>query len=493
MESVDDGIVGIITNHSFLDNPTLRGMRHSLMNTFDEMYFLDLHGNLKKKEKTPEGGKDENVFDIEQGVCIYIFIKSNNKQKKIYYSSLYGLREEKYNLCIESKISSIHWTEANPSKEYYLFNNSGDSIYEIEYLKFLSVSEIFENKSVGMVTSRDDFVIDFDKTNLVNRINTFISNNSSDDEIKNKFLKPADKLPIKKVKDIFNNINWKEQIYKCSYRPFDYRYIIYNKYLIDRIRSAVMDNMLQDNIAILFRRQFKHGTYSYILVSKYVTEARFMENAYSHVYVNPLYTFNKEQQSYIANSDKTENFTKDFRSFIDSKYKHHFSPEEILGYIYAVLHSPAYRKKYSEFLKIDFPRIPFTEDKKMFQKLSSLGWELIQIHLMNKESLNALPKNNIGNYTGTGDNEVKKVEYVFDSKIKKHRIKINPEQYFENVPEEIYNFYIGGYQVLYKYLKDRKGRTLTLDEIENVENIIKIISFTITQMENINTITKDWV
>jgi predicted helicase len=187
---------------------------------------------------------------------------------------------------------------------------------------------------------------------------------------------------------------------------------------------------------------------------------------------------------------KIENLTKKFRAFLDEKYHQKFKIEEIIGYIYGVLHSPTYRKKYSSHLKIDFPRINFTDDEKIFKILSSLGWELAQIHLMK----NRVKKNEkIGAYSGDGNNEIVKVEYVKDRKTGWNNIKINSSQYFENVSPEIFNFHIGGYQVLDKYLKDRKGRQLILDEIENVENIVKVIDFTIKQMEEIDNLTKDWI
>lgn len=475
MEQVEEGVVGIITNHSFLDNPTFRGMRQSLMNTFDEMYFLDLHGNAKKREKTPDGGKDENVFDIEQGVCISIMIKyKSNKQNgenkcDLFHSDFWGLRDEKYTNCLINKIADIKWENIKPDSPYYLFTvHSTKSIKQ--YNSFFSLKNIFKLHSIGVVTANDNLFIDFEKNKL-----------------------------ISKIKNIYRNAD-EFLITKTSYRPFDIRYIYYDKSKIERAREKVMINFQENNIGIIAKRQTTYPDRNYFFTSnKIVSDGFFAADNKGRDTTFPLYIIKNEvEHTFFGVGEpnvpyKIENFTNDFRKYIDNLYQYHFLPEQILGYIYGVFYSPEYRKKYSEFLKIDFPRIPFSDDKKIFEKLSSLGWELIQTHLMNEEYLSKLPKNNPGNYTGAGNNEVIRIEYIFDAKTKKNRLKINSEQYFDNIPKNIYNFYIGGYQVLDKYLKDRKGRTLTLNEIENVENIIKIISFTISQMSKINTLTKEWI
>lgn len=205
-------------------------------------------------------------------------------------------------------------------------------------------------------------------------------------------------------------------------------------------------------------------------------------------YVFPLYLYEKPEGLFANGTEliKTENFTKAFRQFIDQHYHTHYPPEEILGYIYAVLHSPTYRAKYAEFLKIDFPRIPFTKDGETFETLSKLGWQLVQAHLLHE-----IPASDLGAYGGEGDNTVIKPDYrkTPDSE----RLYINKTQYFEPVPEAVYRFQIGGYQVLDKYLKDRKGRTLTLSEVKNIKQIIKVLAFTIEQMHKIDEISSEWI
>jgi predicted helicase len=498
MEQVEQGVIGIITNHAFLDNPTFRGMRQSLINTFDQMYFIDLHGNAKKKEKTLEGGKDENVFDIEQGVAISFFIKMKGLEKKVFQFDLRGEREAKYKYLLVNNFDDIDWKPVNFSSPFYLFTHRDEKDL-FEYNSFHSVNEIFNLKSVGIVTSRDNFVISHSREELENRITNFIEKSDT------RLLKVDDKLDVNKAITSLKKEDWRKKIYKCHYRPFDIRYILFDKSVVDRTRDNVMRNFrLGENLAILFRRQYKHGVYSYILVAESLVEARFMENAYSHVYVNPLYTYSEPSGLFADSADpnfisKAENFTKEFRNYINSKYSKTdkiYTPEQILGYIYAILYSPTYRSKYSEFLKTDFPRIPFAERAEEFETLSQLGYTLVQMHLLKQ-----LPQG--GNYLGMGaykgddDNVVNKP--VFSAYPPPHnqggigRLYINAKQYFDNIPESVYNFHIGGYQVLDKYLKDRKTRTLTIDEIENVENVVKVLAFTIKQMEQIDTLTRDWI
>ena len=172
-----------------------------------------------------------------------------------------------------------------------------------------------------------------------------------------------------------------------------------------------------------------------------------------------------------------ENFTLSFRTYLDARYDHHYSPEEILGYIYAVLHAPAYRSRYAEFLRIDFPRIPFAETNAQFEALSDLGWALVQAHLMRD-----LPRRNLGDFHGRGGNAVEHVRYTAEDS----RISVNAAQSFAPVPEAVWNFHIGGYQVIDKYLKSRKGRTLSLDEINQVGRICDALAFTIDQMAAID-------
>lgn len=488
IDKVEEGVVGIITNHSFLDNPTFRGMRQSLMKTFDQIYFIDLHGNLKKREKSPEGGKDENVFDIEQGVAISLFIKKKGLEKKILHKDFWGSRIDKYNQCLSDSISAIDWTTIKPNSPFYYLNKN-DGKKNSKYKQGYSLSEIFESNSVGIVTSRDNFVFGYTKEEVQKRVTDFLNDKSSLDEIKRKYFKEKDKIDIEKVRKLVAKENWKNQITKCNYRQFDTRWIILNNNLVDRARLKVMNHFLgKDNLGILFRRQYKHGEFTYVNIVDKITEARYMENAFSHVYVTPLYLYESvlSPKTKSDSDAKIENFTKPFRKYINKLYSNHFSPEEILGYIFSVLHSQTYREKYSGELKGDFPRIPFTKDKNIFIKLSALGSELIRVHLLEEGA--DYP---YGDFLGNGNSLVEKPNYVYEKKIGK--LFINKTQYFNNVPKEVFNFVIGGYNALEDYLATRKNRELNGNEVETIEKTIKAIAFTIDQMKKIDEQTKDWI
>jgi hypothetical protein len=505
MEHVEQGVIGIITNHSFLDNPTFRGMRQSLMNSFDQMYFIDLHGNAKKKEKTPDGGKDENVFDIEQGVAISILVKKKGLEKKVFHADFWGEREVKYEQCLSLNLNTIAFNQLNIDDKYRLFIPRNNDLSVI-YNKNWAINDIFKITSVGIATSKDAFVIDYSKNELMKRIDDFLNKNNSVDALKLKYnLKEGAKFSIQKSKNKLEKLNKENLDNICClyhYRPFDVRYLFYEDSMLERARKEVMVNLQDDNIALITNRQVKTDNYYHSFVTKQLNDLHIIETANANPYTFPLYILkNGIERTFFGVSElesyyKAENFTKDFRTFINAKYNKTYTPEQILGYIYAILHSPTYRSKYAEFLKIDFPRIPFTDSAGEFEKLSQLGYTLVQMHLLNQ-----LPQG--GNYLGMGaykgedDNVVNKP--FFSAYPPPHnqggigRLFINARQYFDNVPESVYNFHIGGYQVLDKYLKDRKTRTLTIDEIENVENVVKVLAFTIKQMELIDNETKGWI
>lgn len=465
-----EGVVGYITNHSYLDNPTFRGMRGSLLQSFDRIYILNLHGNALKKEKCPDGGKDENVFDIKQGVTIGIFIKSKKLGKRrIYYADLWGLKEDKYRWLDRHTIDNVEWQEIKPISPFYFFVPKNTASEE-EYNKFWKITDIFPVNSVGVVTSRDDFVIDFDKEELKKRIKDFRNNEIPDDKIKNKF-KLKDKKNWKLAdarKKVIEDEDWLNSINKILYRPFDIRWIFYDDKVIERSRKEVMRHMLKENLGLITVRQVKAGEIWYhCWITDEIIESSYISNKTSEInYLFPLYLY--------SDSGKTPNFSPEFLKFISEKYDKTLTPEEIFYYIYAILHSPTYRKKYEEFLRYDFPRIPFVDDYDVFKKLSNLGKELVELHLM-KKRLPIKVKFDI-----PGSNIVERVKY------ENGMVWINKEQYFDGAPEDVWNFYIGGYQVLDKWLKSRKNRRLEGNDIEQFLQIVGIIRETIRLMEEID-------
>lgn len=367
IDSQESGIFAFISNNSFLDNPTFRGMRYSLMQSFDKIYILNLHGDTRKKEKAPDGSKDDNVFDIMQGVSINIFIKQNSKAKNtnIYYHDLYGKRKDKYEFLYENDLNSIKWTLVKNNEPFYLFLPQNNDLLE-EYNKGISVKDIFMLSSVGIASSKDAILISTNNKKLEQQVYNFY----------NEF----DKKYIKEI----------------AYKPFDTQKIYYDIKKVERPRIDIMEHFLgYENIGLIYDRGTNLKEISNLFISSKVIDKHLVG---ANSYVSPLYLYpttrskkflEKENPNFNEENftSKIENFKESFRTFIDELYKEKFSPEDILGYIYAVLFHKIYREKYLDFLKIDFPKIPFTKDKNTFKNLSKLGLKLVNLHLLKNDEL----------------------------------------------------------------------------------------------------------
>ena len=489
IERNGEGVIGFITNHSYLDNPTFRGMRYSLLKTFDEIYILNLHGNSLKKEVCPDGSKDENVFDIRQGVAISIFIKKRDYkgEKKVYYKDLWGLRENKYKFLNENDIKKIDFVEIKPQKEYFFFVPREEKEIDL-YNSFIKITDIFNIYSTGIVTARDDFVIDFDKETLKNRILVFKNLSITDDTIKQTFrLKDTRGWKLSNVRQtlIIEN-NWDKYFTKILYRPFDIRYIYYSEKMVDWPRPEVMQHMMRENLGLLVCRQQNKIGFYHVLITDKITESSIVSNKTKEItYHIPLYHYPSLDKKHMF-EEKTEirekmpNIKPEIFDLLRGYYNKDVSPEEILYYIYGVLYSNIYRDKYKEFLKIDFPRVPFTKDYEIFKEIVEFGKELIELHLLKSEKLN----NSISKFEGEGNNLVKFVKYDENEK----KVYINDEQYFTNIDRDVWEYMIGGYQVLNKWLKDRKERYLSLDEILTYTKIVTSLKHTIDIQKQIDLI-----
>jgi len=495
MDQVEEGIVGIITNHSFLDNPTFRGMRQSLMQTFNRIYVLNLHGSAKKKEKTPEGGKDENVFDIEQGVCISLLVRKPGLEQKIFHADLWGKRQEKYRACLEMDFDNVSWVEMQPKSPFYLFIPQDESLRS-EYEKGWKVTDVMNLNSNGFFTARDELTIHFARNDVLHVLNKFIALEPNDARREFKLGKDVRDWKVEFAqKDLKESGLSESNVIEVAYRPFDMRFTYYTGHsrgIMCMPRNEVMQHLTRDNLALCIGRQsITTGSKEYdtVSINNKPVDLNFYRRGGEAVFPLYLYNFpgdkksNKNQNNHLfvnepqaQYNERRENFAPKFRAFIDRKYAHHYEPEEILGYIYAVLHSPTYRRKYAEFLKIDFPRIPLVADRKTFETLTALGWGLVQAHLL--KDIPGQPQVEVTK----GSDLVEKPIY----NATEQRLYINPKQYFAPVPEDVWNFHIGGYQVLDKYLKSRQGRELSLDEKENIINVVKVLRFTIDQMQEID-------
>lgn len=491
IEQTGHGVVGMITNHSWLENPTFRGMRWQLLKTFDEIRVLDLHGDSLKKETTPEGKKDENVFDIRMGVGIWFFIKyrdSQNRKAKVYHAERWGVRESKYTWLEEHDLSNTDWEEITPKSDFYLFSPRDEATKE-RFKEFPSVKDIFPMNVTGIITARDNFVIDFDKDALEKRIETFRDPKLSDEEVRERFnLNDTRGWEMTEArKKIMEDENWREKIIPISYRPFDSRWIFYHQHAIDWGREEVMRHMLAGkNLAFITSRSNKSSSQDQFFCSPTVAEAKCGEST-TQSYTFPLYRYpgsKKHQLNFHSDDNKRKpNLSRSLLTSLDEAYGFDPSPREIFYYIYAASYAPSYRDKYADYLSIDFPKIPFTADSALFKKYTELGQELVDLHLLKSNDLNSPSIR----FEGEGNNKVvrrKSQGFHYDKKTE--RKYINETQYFLPISRDLWSYQIGGYQVLRKWLKDRKGRKLNLEEIRTYCQIATALKRTMDLQKEID-------
>ena len=449
IEKNGEGIIGFINPHGYLDNPTFRGMRWNLLKTFDKIYTIDLHGNSKKKETCPDGSKDENVFDIMQGVSINLFVKTEKKSKdelgKVYHKDLFGLRQEKYEFLDEATIESIGYEEITPKAPMYFFVPKDFSLQN-EYDKGFVVSDLFVHNSMGVTTGNDRELVSFTPFNTATNAEYF-------------------------------------------YRPFDNMWLDYDTSKVVRAREAIMRNLQKETIAIcLIKVNSSVDGLFKVLVTSGVTDKTLLSSK-DNTNVFPLYLYKEN----MGEEERIVNFNKDLYDKIAKglnylpcyddnvcvdlipDYNGVLYPQDLFDYIYAVLHSPSYRERYKEFLKIDFPRIPYPTDWEKYRDLVEKGKELRQLHLM--EDLPIL--------TGVSFPQAGTLQ-VDCYRWQEKRVYINSEQYFEGVPESAWNFFIGGYQPAQKWLKDRKGMTLSFEDVKHYQQIIYVLQQTERIMQDID-------
>lgn len=492
-----EGVLGFITNHSYLDNPTFRGMRQSLMNSFDEIYVIDLHGNSLKKERCPDGSKDENVFDIRQGVAIAIMVKSKQRKRKaqVYHSEVWGLREKKYDWLLKHDLNNTKWQKLSPKSEFYLFIPRDERLLKI-YERSPKITDIFPVNSVGIVTSRDAFVVDADRKALERKIRIFIDEALPDEMIRQTFrLRDKSDWKLKEAREkVREEENWKESIQRVLYRPFDVQWIFYHDAMVERPRREVMSNMLKDNIALCVGRAGQvvgmEKAWNIVYCSQFMQDFNLF---YRGGNVNfPLYIYLEKGNAKKENKGTTlmlfepkeeyknrkPNLNSDFVEKLNQTFEKALAAEDIFNYIYAVLYSDKYRTRYAEFLRIGFPRVPFTREFELFEKLDGLGRELIDLHLLQSDKLHE----SIARFHGGNGSKVSRLRYEQDT----GRIFISAEQYFEGVDEQIWEYQIGGYQVCHKWLKDRNGTSLSLEEIKHYCKVVTAIHHTIKIQEQID-------
>jgi hypothetical protein len=472
MEGVDHGVVGVITNHSWLDNPTFKGMRKSLMTTYNQIYVLDLHGRADKTVRSPDGKEDQNVFDIKQGVAVSLFIKGGpDLERGVWHSDLWGKRLAKYEAATQSTKASISWAGLQPEAPDWLFRPQDVGLAK-SYRTLWSIPAVFSplgDPAPGIVTTHDEFAISFSSEEATAKVRALLRT-STEKEARRLFrLCSQTQWSYARAKKELPALDLATTAVKLLYRPFDHRWTIWDRNVAVHRRERVMRHVLRSNMALLTARSSKSSYSDHFFVTDLPSETKAAESTIQS-YSFPLFV-------YINDNDRHENLSPDFRAFLDARYEHHYSPEEILGYVYAVLYAPTYRAGYADFLRRDFPRVPFPEAADDFESLSGLGWAMVQAHLLRE-----LPRPGLAAYRGKGDHTVETVRYS----PQEQAVWINKAQHFKPVPQAVWEFHIGGYQVLDKYLKSRKGRVLSLDEIDHIGAVADSLAFTIDQMAAID-------
>lgn len=507
------GIQAYISNNSFIDGIIHRQMRKNLLKSFDHIFILDLHGSSIKQEKTPDGNIDQNVFDIMPGVSINIFIKTGEKKKnelgEVSHFDLFGDRNHKYNFLNENNITSIQWKKLETRDPSYFFtgkNFDGISKYEEGF----KIDDLFHEKGSGIKFRKDSLLVknNFIPNDVMEMINDI--NHISNLELRNKYnFNETKDWKIDNKRHLFKS---DDNIIPVNYRVFDTRYTYYPLERIDDIiprgdsRKNLMMNIIKGSIGFICFRQSRNNNIGNFWITKHIVSKDVISSLDSAT-VFPVYIY-PEDNEYI-NLEGSPTRKPNLNSKIVKKLAHGlklsfvpervnekgiFAPIDLLDYIYAVLHSPTYREKYKEFLKIDFPRVPYPNDQETFWQLVDLGGELRQIHLLEHPSV----ENFITTYPNDGSNVIErrltKNSPGFELTEEDHelgRVWINDEQYFEKVPIKAWEFYIGGYQPAQKWLKDRRDKELSFEEIQHYQKIIVALTETDHLMKEIDQIEFD--
>lgn len=462
-----EGIVAMITNNSYIDGITHRQMRKHLLETFDTIYILDLHGSSKKQEVTPDGGKDENVFHIQQGVAIIVAVKTSKKRSSqlgsLYHAQIFGTRSSKFDQLTKDPT----WQVLEPKAPNYLFVPTNLDGHR-EYQNYIGLDELFMKYNSGIQTKRDKFVYAFSQDELNQRLADLTTLNHED--MRTKYSLPPDGRDWT-IKDASEDIKQSERdLVKVLYHPFDERLTLYTgktKGFMAYPRSPLMENMLRDNIALITVRNSRRSNVNNFFLSNTIIDKDAI-SPFDNARFFPLYLYH--------NDERTANLRQAGLKRLYANLKKTYEPADVLDYVYSVLYSQKYRDIYKEFIKADLPRIPVPQGDEQFQRLANLGRELRQLHMMTSPSLDSL----ITTFPKHGSGQIDQIQYV------DRRVWINDDQYFGEVPEAAWNFNIGGYQPAQKWLKDRKGRTLTNQEIIHYQKIINILLKTNELMQEID-------
>ena len=491
IEATGYGVLAFVTNHGYLDNPTFLDMRASLMQSFDALYLLDLHGNSKKKEKAPGGGKDENVFDIQQGVAIGLFVRRERAEGastmpcRVHHADLYGLRGHKYAWLAEHDVTSTPWVEVTPAAPARLFVPQDEAV-RAEYERAWPLPAIFAlngDPVPGFATQHDDFAISWTRQEAIKKVERLLATQTEGEARAQFSLCAQDQWRYSRAKAELPLIDLWASALELDYRPFDQRWTIDNRNVLVHRRERITDQLLHKNLALVVPKNAE--SFGGIELGPYFVVSRPAElNLYRRggAYLIALWLYACEADDLLDTTitEKHSNIAPAFLADLTAKLGHAPNPETILAYIYAILYAPSYRTRYAEFLKRDFPRVPLPREAGQFNALAALGQELIDLHTLQR----ALPA--ITRYPVAGSNRVDKVRWAPATDGATGRVYINSEQYFDGVPAAVWDTHIGGYRVAEKWLKDRKGRALSYDDLTHYQNVVAALARTLAIQADID-------
>jgi type I restriction-modification system DNA methylase subunit len=516
-------VIGMITNRSYLEGVIHRGMRNSLLSSYDKLFVIDLHGDSNVGEAAPDGSFNENVFDITQGVAISILCRS---QRTSSYSlrlvDSWGRRNDKYEFLLKHNLANITWNSLTPTAPYYFFVPKDFSLNE-EINTSWKVDQIFPNSGMGLKTRRDHFLLSIDENDLTSRFKSLIDAGDVESLRKSFAVSDNPQWTLAKMQKLVRREGVKNGIYSIAYRPFDRRFIWYHREAIERgdARYPIMQHVLKGGLSLLVSRLSMNEDFDSVFVVNGLSEMKTAESTRgSHCF--PLY-IRGDQRQMLESSNRSKGranlapqFIADFAARLNLRFlpdgrgdlSETFAPEDVFHYIYAVFHSPTYRTRYSEFLKIDFPRVPLTTDRTLFSKLCQLGANLVALHLLEDEyaaaswnegdggklkdeeiqiaSANPLASD-VVRFHDAGSKQVAKGFPKYDG----GKVYINPTSYFGGVTEAVWNFHVGGYQVAHKWLKDRRERTLSPADITHYTRTCHALASTVEHMRLIDEVIEE--
>jgi len=484
IESNREGVLAFVSNSGYIDNPTFRGMRASLLRTFNKIYVVNLHGSAVKQETAPDGSRDENIFDIMQGVALFIGIKtaSDSERARVFYSDLWGTRISKFQSLDEA---SLGFVDVVPDHKSSCFSMSEDTDKEL-YESGISLVELFPISVSGIESGNDNVAIAANKGELNNRIE-MLKHSANEAEIHRLWGNFAHGQTAAKILD--DLLSAEGVVAPLSFRPFDQRWTYYsgrsNGWMVRPREKKTIGNLLEKatteigkNIGMVFTRgDSTPNDFSMIHISDTLVDNRLTAaQTAGKASVAPLYLYD----------DVTDTWRPNFAKVIMDKLTAHMNSKplsiEVFDYVYGILHDPVYRERFNDFLKRDFPRVPiinapqdpadqnsFHVSEEMFRAYVTAGEKLRKLHLMQTK----VPAELSIEPNSAEDLEIGAIKY------KDGVLHLNANKRIHGIPEDVWNYRIGGYQVLDKWFKSRKGETMTINDFDHIANVVGLLAETI--------------